>query len=202
MSPARRVAKGRLIAFEGSDASGRTLQARLLRRWLLARGIPVALIAWNGRPGPNPPAQRPAAGSLVRASTFADRFRDLIAVQLASGRVVIADGYAYGGLARDLAHGCDPHLAREMYDFAPRPSLTFYCEPAPSTPEPGPLEARVHRAYAVLDREFCFHRLAGQRAVIDAQRDVRAAVGRLLTGGQPLPLSLPQPARTRARSGR
>jgi len=39
--------KGHLIAFEGIDGSGKSSQARLLKDWLEAKGVPVYLTEWN-----------------------------------------------------------------------------------------------------------------------------------------------------------
>jgi dTMP kinase len=131
---------GRLIAFEGSDGSGKSTQAQLLHRWLLANGIESVLTAWNSSPLVSPATGRakrrraltPLTYALVHACDLADRWEQSMAVHLEAGHVVIADRYVFTGLARDAARGCDPQWVRALYGFAPLPHLTVYCALAPA----------------------------------------------------------------------
>lgn len=208
---------GRLIAFEGCDGSGKSTQARLLCRWLHARGIVAALTTWNSSPAVAPATKRgksaralvPVTYSLIHACDFADRYERFIVPHLEAGHVVVADRYGFTGLARDSARGCDPRWVRELYDFAVRPNLTFYCAITPEAalqrllsgrsrikyfeagldvqPDAGDraaafvrFQGRVAAAYDGMQGEFGFHRLDATRSLAEQQRDIRSATAALL----------------------
>ncbi len=219
MRPAWRRGPGRLIAFEGIDGSGKSTQARLLFRWLQAQGAPVAQTSWNSSPLVAPAIRRgkssrslvPLTYSLVHACDFADRVEREILPHLEAGHTVVADRYAFTGMARDVARGIDARWVRQLYDFAPVPHLTFYCEIAPQTavkrlldgrprikyyeagidvdPDASDrrrafvrFQGRIAGEYAAMTDEFGFRRLDATRPLAEQQREVRAAVAALVDG--------------------
>ncbi len=125
---------GRLIVLEGLDGSGKSTQARLLMKWLQARGYRVFFTEWNSselvsetiRRGKKKGLLTPTTFSLLHATDFADRFERHIQPPLRAGYIVICDRYAFTAFARDAARGCDPPWVRNLYRFAPVPDLTFY----------------------------------------------------------------------------
>ena len=125
---------GRLLVFEGLDGSGKSTQARLVSRWLGARGYRVFFTEWNSselvsdtiRRGKKKGLLTPTTFSLLHATDFADRFERHILPPLRAGYLVICDRYAFTAFVRDAARGCDPEWVRTMYSFAPTPDKTFY----------------------------------------------------------------------------
>ena len=125
---------GRLIAFEGLDGSGKSTQARLLVKWLQARGYRVFFTEWNSselvsdtiRRGKKKGLLTPTTFSLLHATDFADRFERHIQPPLRAGYIVVCDRYIYTAFARDAARGCDPDWVRNLYRFAPAPDRTLY----------------------------------------------------------------------------
>jgi dTMP kinase len=125
---------GRLLVFEGLDGSGKSTQARLLGKWLQARGYRVFFTEWNSselvadtiRRGKKKGLLTPTTFSLLHATDFADRFERHILPPLRAGYLVLCDRYAYTAFVRDAARGCDPEWVRMIYSFAPRPDRIFY----------------------------------------------------------------------------
>ncbi len=132
--PASARYRGRLIAVEGIDGSGKSTQLRLLLRWLQAAGLPVHLTAWNSSPVVHEATRRakrerslqPLTFSLMHAADLADRLEREILPRLRAGHIVLADRWAATAFARDAARGCDPEWLRRLYAFAPRPHLAVY----------------------------------------------------------------------------
>jgi len=126
--------RGRLIAVEGIDGSGKSTQLRLLLRWLQSSGLPVYFTAWNSSPVVHEATRRakrgrtllPATFSLMHAADLADRLERDILPRLRAGHLVLADRWAATAFARDAARGCDPDWLRRLYAFAPRPNLAVY----------------------------------------------------------------------------
>lgn len=125
---------GRLIVFEGLDGSGKSTQAALLGKWLVARGHRVFFTEWNSsqlvastiRRGKKKGLLTPTTFSLLHATDFADRFERQILPPLRAGYLVVCDRYSYTAFVRDAARGCDPGWVRTIYSFAPRPDRIFY----------------------------------------------------------------------------
>ena len=125
---------GRLIVFEGLDGSGKSTQARLLVKWLQARGYRVFFTEWNSselisgtiRRGKKKNLLTPTTFSLLHATDFADRLEQHILPPLRAGYVVVCDRYTYTAFVRDSARGCDPAWVRNLYGFAPPPDRVFY----------------------------------------------------------------------------
>jgi dTMP kinase len=132
--PASPHLAGRLIIFEGLDGSGKSTQARLLVKWLQARGYRVFFTEWNSsdlisdtiRRGKKKNLLTPTTFSLLHATDFADRLEQHILPPLRAGYVVVCDRYSYTAFVRDAARGCDPEWVRSLYGFAPAPDKVFY----------------------------------------------------------------------------
>jgi len=126
--------RGRLIAVEGIDGSGKSTQLMLLDRWLRARGYPVHFTQWNSsrlvrrsmRRGKKKNLLTPTTFSLLHAVDFADRYTYQILPPLKAGMIVLADRFVYTAFARDVARGVHPDWVRAVYSFAPRPDLTVF----------------------------------------------------------------------------
>ena len=102
--------RGRLIAFEGGEGTGKSTQARLLATALAARGIDCVT---TREPGGTPAAEairallldpalpqwEPAAEALLFAAARSDHVAHLIEPALAAGRWVICDRYVDSSLA-------------------------------------------------------------------------------------------------------
>src|ERR671937_130088 len=91
---------GKLLVVEGIDGSGKTTQLGLLAKWLTAEGHRVFITEWN-------------SSALVKAATK-------------TGKIVLADRYAYTAFARDATRGVDRQWLRDLYSFAVRPDLALY----------------------------------------------------------------------------
>src|SRR6185436_1863013 len=126
--------RGRLIAVEGIDGSGKSTQILLLERWLGAQGYRVHFTEWNSSPlvrrsmkrGKKKDLLTPSTFSLLHAVDFADRLTYQIVPPLKAGMIVLADRYVYTAFSRDVARGVHPAWVRALYSFAPRPDLALY----------------------------------------------------------------------------
>ena len=125
---------GRLIIVEGVDGSGKSTQIRLLHRWLESQGYLVYFTEWNSaelvrkttKRGKKKRSLTPTTFSLLHATDFAHRLVSNILPPLKAGMIVLADRYVFTAFARDVVRGCDPQWVRKVYDFAPRPDVSFY----------------------------------------------------------------------------
>ncbi|NLP12665.1 thymidylate kinase [bacterium] len=126
--------KGRLIAVEGLDGSGKSTQVYLLKRWLELEGYKVFFTEWNSsvlvksatKKGKKLNLLTPTTFSLIHCTDFADRYERQIWPLLCAGYLVLADRYMFTAFARDAARGCDPEWVRNLYSFASLPDITFY----------------------------------------------------------------------------
>ena len=102
--------RGRFIAFEGGEGTGKSTQARLLSDALSARGIDcVTTREPGGTPGaeairallldPALPQWEPAAEALLFAAARSDHVAYLIEPTLAAGRWVVCDRFVDSSLA-------------------------------------------------------------------------------------------------------
>ncbi|HEY6290537.1 MAG TPA: dTMP kinase [Terriglobia bacterium] len=125
---------GKLFVVEGIDGSGKSTQVSLLNQWLRAEGYGVVFSEWNSSPlvrditkrGKKKQILTPATFSLIHATDFADRMERNIMPLLKAGAVVLCDRYIFTAFARDVARGMDPNWVRELYSFAPKPTVAFY----------------------------------------------------------------------------
>ncbi|MEW6427035.1 MAG: dTMP kinase [Thermodesulfobacteriota bacterium] len=133
--------KGRLIAFEGVDGSGKSTQIRLLAEVLEMEGRQVVL---TREPSDGPHGRRIRGLLQNRAAMtreeelelfLADR-RDhicrIIAPALAAGRIVLTDRYYLSTAAYQGAAGGNPEeILRVNEEFAPIPDLALLLRLAP-----------------------------------------------------------------------
>jgi dTMP kinase len=139
---------GKLFVVEGCDGSGKSTQVYLLKRWLESKGYTVFFTEWNSselikestKKAKKKNLLTPTTFSLMHASDFADRYEKLILPHLRAGYIVLCDRYIYTAFARDMARGCNPDWARNIYDFAVKPSVAFYFQ--------APLETSISRILA------------------------------------------------------
>ena len=125
---------GRLFVVEGVDGSGKSTQIALLRQWLISEGYTVFFSEWNSSPlvkkttskGKKKQLLTPTSFSLIHATDFADRTEHDIIPPLKAGAIVLADRYIYTAFARDVARNVDRQWVRELYQFAVKPTMTFY----------------------------------------------------------------------------
>jgi dTMP kinase len=128
--------KGRLIAVEGLDGSGKSTQIYLVKRWLELQNEKVYFTEWNSsvlvksatRKGKKRQLLTPTTFSLIHCTDFADRYERQILPLLQAGYVVLADRYIYTAFARDAVRGCNRDWLRNLYNFAVQPALTFFFE--------------------------------------------------------------------------
>ena len=147
--------RGRFIAFEGGEGTGKSTQARLLTAALAARGIDcVTTREPGGTPGaeairallldPALPQWEPAAEALLFAAARSDHVAHLIEPALAAGRWVICDRYLDSSLAyQGGAGGLGEAAIRALHEVGSSgllPDLTLLLE--------AELQATVARLHA------------------------------------------------------
>jgi len=127
-------ARGKLIAVEGLDGSGKSTQVHLLHKWLIGLGCKVFYSEWNSSEmvkgattrGKKKQLLTPTTFSLIHATDFADRYVRQILPMLKGGYIVLCDRYVFTSFARDAVRGCDPSWLRRLYTFARMPDIVFY----------------------------------------------------------------------------
>ena len=139
-------ARGRFIAFEGGEGTGKSTQARLLAAALAARGIDcVTTREPGGTPGaeairallldPALPQWKPAAEALLFAAARSDHVAHLIEPALAAGRWVICDRFVDSSLAyQGAAGGLGEAAIRALHRVGSQgllPDLTMLLEADP-----------------------------------------------------------------------
>lgn len=135
--------KGRLIAIEGIDGTGKTTQVGLLVAWLLERGLDAVALKepTGGRHGRE-------IAALARDGGLADPEKELrlfmedrredveasIRPALEAGKVVVMDRYYPSNVAYQGARGLDPERIRaENEAFAPVPDLVVVLDLDPDS---------------------------------------------------------------------
>src|SRR5262245_27349583 len=127
---------GKLIVIEGTDGSGRSTQAYMLKQWLEVQGYAVLDTGWTRSKLVGQAITDAKAGHsmnrltycLMYATDLADRMEYQIIPALRSGFVVLADRYIYTAIARGIARGADRDWLRDLYSFAVAPDLVFYLQ--------------------------------------------------------------------------
>src|SRR5881227_3106353 len=125
---------GKLIAVEGTDGVGRSIQIQLLREWLEVRGDGVIETGWTRSPLMQPTIELAKSSNtlnkltfvLLYATDFADRLEKEIIPALKAGFVVLSDRYIFTALARAGVRGVDRLWLRNLYGFAIAPHMVFY----------------------------------------------------------------------------
>jgi dTMP kinase len=125
---------GKLIVIEGTDGSGRSTQAFMLRQWLEVQGYAVMETGWTRSKLIGQAITDAKQGHslhrltycLMYATDLADRLEYQIIPALRSGFIVLADRYIYTAIARGIARGADKEWLRDLYGFAIQPDLVFY----------------------------------------------------------------------------
>jgi dTMP kinase len=128
------VKKGKLIAIEGTDGSGRSTQVALLKNWLEVQGYSVVETGWARSNLMHKSIELAKHGNtmdrmtftLLYATDFADRFENLIVPALKSGHIVLTDRYIFSAIARDVVRDPDTRWIRNLFSFAMVPDITLY----------------------------------------------------------------------------
>lgn len=126
--------KGKLIAVEGLDGSGKSTQIYLLHQWLKSLGYRVYFSEWNSsvlvkestRKGKKKQLLTPTTFSLIHATDFADRYERQMLPLLRAGYIVLCDRYMFTAFARDSVRGCSIDWLENLYSFAIVPDITMY----------------------------------------------------------------------------
>ncbi len=135
----RDASRGLLIAFEGPDASGKTTQRKLLKRWLESENHDVVSTRWASSALVKPMlkarkrirALSVEEYSLLHAIDFRHRVETTILPALWSGKTVLADRYLFTALARDAARGLDLDWLLHAYSPLLWPDLVVYFSMTP-----------------------------------------------------------------------
>ena len=139
----RYLGSGILIAIEGIDGAGKTIQAEMLRKNLESKGLEVASfkeptsspsgmkIRELGKNGRDTPVE-------VEFKLFLeDRRFDVdnnVRPALKSGKIVVVDRYYYSSIAYQGARGMSPEQIEESnLEFAPVPDLMILLDISPQT---------------------------------------------------------------------
>ena len=197
--PDPRAVRGKLIAVEGIDGSGKSTQVYLLKRWLESTGHRVFFTEWNSsdlvreatRRGKKENLLTATTFCLIHATDFADRYERQILPLLRAGYVVLCDRYSYTALAphapytvtdADLAataelardHGLPVHLHASENRAQADASLTRHgITPIEVLERTGILETDVLLAHGtgILERDLpVLARARGRTAVASAPR--------------------------------
>ena len=133
--------RGLLIAFEGLDGSGKTTQRRLLKDWFLGIGERVVVTKWGSSPKYKPiikakkalQSLSPEEFAVLHAADFRDRYTNQVMPALRDGTTVLADRYAFTGVARDASRGLDRDWSMKLYEPVIWPDIVFYFSASPET---------------------------------------------------------------------
>ncbi|MCZ7636443.1 MAG: dTMP kinase [Verrucomicrobia bacterium] len=192
--------QGFLLAIEGLDGAGKSVQARAVGAVLQARGLDVVLTheptsgPWGQRLRESARHGRLAPADELHAFVEDRRqhVRELIAPSLAAGKVVITDRYYFSTVAYQGARGFDPtELLRANEAFAPEPHLLVLLQltPEQALARVGNRDGRANefetlaqltRTRAIFDalEKPYILRLDGTRPVEDLRDDILFALSR------------------------
>ncbi len=126
--------KGKLIAIEGTDGTGRSTQVALLKNWLEVQGYAVLETGWARSNLMQKSIELAKSGNimdrmtftLLYATDFADRFENQIMPALKSGHIVLTDRYIFTAFVRDAVREPDQQWIRNLFGFAIIPHLVIY----------------------------------------------------------------------------
>ncbi len=177
--------RGRLIAFEGLDQSGKQTQAERLSAFLRSRGRAVTLTSFPeydtaigseiGRALAGERDYSPDVMQLLYVANRYERKADL-ATWLAAGTIVVSDRYAASSVAYGEAFGLDARWLTDMQRYLPAADLTILLDIAPETAvtRKSTDRDRYERDLALQARvRESYHRQAASEGwlVLDGQRD-------------------------------
>lgn len=134
------MARGRLIAFEGLDQSGKQTQAEAVQRHLEASGEPCRLVSF--------PDYKTAIGAEIRRALHGERdyapdvmqllyvanryeARGTLEAWLAAGTTVVCDRYLASSVAYGEAQGLEAAWLSDVQKHLPAPDLTLLLDIAP-----------------------------------------------------------------------
>jgi dTMP kinase len=194
-------ARGRLIAFEGLDQSGKQTQAERLKAEIERRGRTCVLLDFpsyethiGGEIGAGLRGERDYGADVMQLLYVANRYEKKPQIEklLGSGAVVVCDRYLASSIAYGEAQGLDGEWLREIQRYLPQPDLTILLDIAPETAAGRKtanrdkyerdlaLLSRVRESYRAQAAAGGWLRLDGERPKDAVAADVLAAVsGRL-----------------------
>ena len=185
--------RGRLIAFEGLDQSGKQTQAESVRAHLESVGTPCRLLSFPDYSSPIGSelhralhGERDYAADVMQLLYVANRYeaREHIEASLAAGTTIVCDRYVASSIAYGEAQGLDPAWLADIQKFLPPPDLTILLDIAPDTAVKRKAAGRdrYERDLALLSRVRQSYRrqaTASSWSLIDGERpfkEVTAAV--------------------------
>ena len=130
---------GPLIVIEGSDCSGRSTQAEMLKESLESQGHAVMEMGIRRSDLLSKAISSAKQGnllgkttlSLLYATDLADQLENRIVPAMQAGFVVLADRYIYTLMARDLARGGELKWLKRLFGIALEPDLIIYLDTEP-----------------------------------------------------------------------
>jgi len=181
--------RGRVIAFEGLDQSGKQTQAQLLSERLEAAGHRARVVAFpdyrtaiGSEIGRALAGERDYGADVMQLLYVANRFewKPEIERALTAGTIVLCDRYIASSVAYGEAQGLDPAWLNDVQRYLPHPDLTVVLDIAPKTAvERKALNRdRFEQDLALLDRvrtSYCRQASAPGWVLVDGERD-RVAV--------------------------
>ncbi len=192
------MTRGRLIAFEGLDQSGKQTQALCLRQVLEARGLRVESFDF---PDYGTPIGREIGAALAGTRAFpadalqllyvANRCEHRPAIEraLAAGRWVVCDRFVASSIAYGEAQGLDAGWLERIQQVLPQPDDTILLDLAPDEAaqrkrqgrdafeQDLDLLARVRASYLRQARRAGWHVVDATRDRQTVTRDVLRAMG-------------------------
>jgi dTMP kinase len=117
--------RGFLVAFEGPGGAGKTTQRRLFKKWLETERYEV--VSKGAR------ALSPQEYCLLYAADFRHLLECVILPALWAGKMVVADGYLFTGLARAGVRGLPLNWVLNCYEPLFWPDLALYFDVSPET---------------------------------------------------------------------
>ena len=185
--------RGRLIAFEGLDQSGKQTQAELLREYLRAAGHKVRLLSFpdygtsiGEEIARALQGERDYGADVMQLLYVANRYerRQEIERWLEGGLMLICDRYLASSVAYGEAQGLDSAWLVDMQKYLPTPDLTILLDIAPERAAARKISDRdkYERDLALLGRvrESYLRQSAAGWVVLDASGD-RAAIAARVT---------------------
>jgi len=194
--------KGKLIAVEGLDGSGKTTQACLLVEALRKEGFKAYYTCEPTQWRVGDLIRLHVAKAKRRAPVYeallfaADRYEHLareIRPRLRKGYIVVSDRYVYSSLAYQGASGVSLQWLRNINFFAPKPDLTLLLDLPPeealkrkkgklkATFESLTFQRKVRKMYLRLAEEEGFLVFDGLKPVETLHREIFKAVSERLS---------------------